>query len=101
MAKIVLVIDDDPDVCETLSLRLETFGYQMVSAANGTIGIAKAEEIKPDLIFLDYTMPGESGFEVLKKLKSETSEAVRKIPVVMLTGNEQYEKQCLEAGAQT
>ena len=99
MAKLVLVIDDDPDVWTTLALRLKSFGYVMASAKDGTQGCQKAKELMPDLILLDFGLPGDNGLETLKKLKSEISEEVRDIPVVMLTGNETQEKQCLEAGA--
>ena len=99
MAKLVLVIDDDPDVWATLALRLKSFGYVMVSAKDGAQGFLKAKELLPDLIFLDFAMPGENGLEVLKKLKTEAPEGLREIPVVMLTGSEENEKACLEAGA--
>ena len=99
MAKKVLVIDDDPDVRTTLAFRLESFGYVMVWAKNGTDGYEKAKQWKPDLIFLDFSMPGESGLEVLKKMKGDKSTAVHKVPVIMLTGREEFEKECLEAGA--
>ena len=99
MAKTVLVVDDDPDVFEVLSLRLESFGYQMISASDGEDGLAKAKKLKPDLIFLDYSMPERSGAEVLKSLKADLSEDVRDIPVVMLTSHETYEEECLQNGA--
>lgn len=95
----VLVIDDDPDVCEILSLRLESFGYQMISARDGQEGIQKAKVLKPDVIFLDYAMPGQTGFDVLRQLKASGDSDLKKIPVVMLTGQEEHEKMCLEAGA--
>ncbi len=97
--KIILVIDDDPDVCETLALRLESFGYRMTAASNGEDGIQKAKSLNPAAIFLDYAMPGENGYEILKKIKSDPSKQLNQIPVVMLTGQEEYEQQCLENGA--
>lgn len=99
MAKLVLVIDDDPDVWVTLALRLQSFGYVMLSAKNGEQGRFKAKELKPDLIFLDFNMPGENGLEVLKKLKTPSTDGIHEIPVVMLTSQEEYQKQCMEAGA--
>lgn len=99
MAKKVLVIDDDPDVAETLAIRLEFFGYEVVSASNGPEGYAKAKDLKPDLIILDYTIGLETGIEILKHLKRESPYGVHQIPVLMLTGHEQHERACLEAGA--
>jgi CheY-like chemotaxis protein len=99
MAKVVLVIDDDLDVWSILSLRLNSFGYVMISAKTGSEGIEKARSLNPDLILLDFALPAENGLDILKKLKADESEAVRKIPVIMLTGYERHEHACLEAGA--
>ncbi len=99
MSKKVLVIDDDPDVAETLALRLESFGYEVIPASNGPEGYAKAKELKPDLIILDYTIGLETGLEILKRLKRETPSGIHLIPVLMLTGHEQHERACLAAGA--
>src|SRR3989338_1919807 len=96
-SKKILVIDDDPDVRMTLALRLESFGYVMVLAKNGADGYEKTKRWKPDLILLDFSMPMKPGIDVLKKLRAETS--VKGIPVVMLTGREEFEKDCRDAGA--
>jgi two-component system, sensor histidine kinase ChiS len=99
MAKTVLIVDDDPDVHDVLELRLSTFGFDMVHAMNGKEGCIKAEELKPDLIFLDVTMPAMSGVEVLKLLKGQAPDDVKKIPVVMLTSHEHLQDDCLKLGA--
>ena len=99
MSKKVLVIDDDPDVAETLGLRLESFGYEMISASNGAEGLERAKELKPDLIFLDFSVGSESGLDILKQLKRKTSSQIHDIPVLMLTGHEEKEQSCLDAGA--
>jgi two-component system alkaline phosphatase synthesis response regulator PhoP len=101
MSKLVLVIDDDPDVWTTLALRLKSFGYNMISAKDGSQGIQKARELMPDLILLDFSLPDESGLDILKKLKSDSSDPIYQIPVVMLTGREEHERACLEAGAES
>jgi len=99
MSKKVLVIDDDRDVAETLAIRLEFFGYDVISAPNGPEGYAKAKELRPDLIILDYTIGLETGLDILKRLKRETPDGIHLIPVLMLTGHEEHERDCLEAGA--
>ena len=99
MAKLVLVVDDDADVWMLLALRLQSFGYVMISAKNGEQGLLKAKELKPDLIFLDFNMLNENGLEVLKKLKIPSSDGTHEIPVIMLTAQGEYETQCIEAGA--
>ena len=98
--KTVLVIDDDQDVFETLSFGLESFGYHVIWAKDGTEGCKKAEEVNPNLIVLDFSLANnETGLDILHKLKSHSSVLVRTIPVVMLTGHEEYERACLDAGA--
>ncbi len=99
MPKKILIIDDDRDVHEILELRLAMFGYEMFHAMNGNEGCLKATEIKPDLIFLDISMPGIDGVETLKKLKTEMPDDVKKIPVVMLTTHEHLQSNCLKMGA--
>ncbi len=79
----VLVIDDDPAVRELMSRFLAKEGFQTIAAADGAQGLAKAKELKPDIITLDVMMPGIDGWSVLRSLKDE--EETASIPVVMLT----------------
>ena len=81
--KKVLVIDDEPDVVTYLTMLLEDNGFETVSAANGIEGMAKAKEIKPDLICLDITMPEQSGIRFYRNLKDEADLA--HTPVVVVT----------------
>jgi signal transduction histidine kinase/CheY-like chemotaxis protein len=66
----VLIIDDDEKDRYILKHRLRDTGLQIVEASSGAAGIAKAVESLPQLIFLDLSMPGMSGFEVLNTLKA-------------------------------
>ena len=95
----VLVVDDEANIVTLLETWLETIGCQVLSAGDGETGLAKAIELKPDLILLDGMMPKMSGFEACRALKShpETSE----IPVIFLTvqGEVQDVVKGLEAGA--
>lgn len=70
MAPTILIIDDDPAVRGSFSLILEDAGYDVRVAGNGLNGLAMAEEISPDLIFLDLRMPGLDGVETLRRLKA-------------------------------
>ena len=94
-AKLVLVVDDDPDVCATINFRLSAFGYKMVAAHNSEEACQKVKLLNPELILLDIGLGKENGIEVLKKIKSEAPQ----IPVIMLTGQEEFQKECLKAGA--
>jgi CheY-like chemotaxis protein len=82
--KKILVIDDEPDVVQYLSIFLEDEGFNVITAQDGLDGIDMAEKERPDLITLDITMPGMSGIEVLTKLRRDSKLA--SIPVIVITG---------------
>lgn len=69
--KHILVIDDDPEVCEVLASRLAKEGLDVRSALNGERGLEIAFAERPDLIMLDIRMPGIDGWEVLRRLRQE------------------------------
>jgi DNA-binding response OmpR family regulator len=82
----ILVIDDEEDFSFFTKHNLERNNYEVLSATNGEEGLRLAHDIKPDLILLDIMMPGIDGFEVLRRLKTESVTAA--IPVIMLTGKD-------------
>jgi len=67
---IVLVIDDEESVRDSVELALEDTGYEVVTACDGQEGVAKSVELKPDLIFLDLNMPGIDGVETLRRIRA-------------------------------
>jgi len=79
----LLVIDDDPNARELLRRMLEKEGYAVQTVPDGPQGIAKARELRPDLITLDVMMPSMDGWAVLSALKADVT--TRDIPVIMLT----------------
>jgi DNA-binding response OmpR family regulator len=82
----ILVIDDDPDLQAAIKKVLESKSYQTISALNGDEGLRKVVDERPDLIILDVIMPGKSGFEVCKELKTDPNYYFfSHIPVLMLT----------------
>jgi DNA-binding response OmpR family regulator len=83
MAEKVLIIDDDIDTLKLVGLMLERQGYEIVVASNGTIGLNKASEEKPELILLDVMMPDLDGYEVTKRLRANPTLA--HIPIIMFT----------------
>lgn len=95
----VLVIDDEPAMRGMLELVLAKAGYRLLSAKNGSEGLALAIESRPDLILLDRGMPAMDGREVLKRLRSTPE--TRAIPVIMLTalGRDSDVKESLALGA--
>ncbi len=98
--KKVLIVDDEPDLLETMAFRLDAAGYEVITAADGASGVKKAREEGPDLIIMDVMMPGMDGFEALEKLKEEI--ATRKIPTVVFScgkDEEEWAKKSLKLGA--
>jgi len=83
MAKKILMIDDEKDLVDTLSFRLQAHGFDVISASDGPRGIEKAKADKPDLIILDLMMPGMDGYEVVKRLKADN--ATTNVPIIILT----------------
>ena len=81
----VLVVDDTPTTMHII-LNILKEDYEVLVAKNGEIGLSLAKNSKPDLILLDVIMPGMSGFEVLKKLKSGAD--TRDISVILVSGKE-------------
>lgn len=77
--KLILIVDDDKDLREILSTKLSNAGFRVDQAPDGSSGIQKAKELKPDLILLDVRMPGMSGVEVLAQLKADPELAGLKV----------------------
>lgn len=65
----ILVVDDEPDVVDIVSIRLERDGHTVLGAADGRAGLDMAMHEKPDLIILDLMMPGLDGYEVLYQMR--------------------------------
>ena len=83
MKKKVLIIDDEKDILELVSIILSESDISVYRAEDGLSGLEIAREEKPDLILLDIMMPEIDGWEVLKMLKVD--EETKDIPVAMLT----------------
>ncbi|MHB8068996.1 MAG: response regulator transcription factor [Desulfobaccales bacterium] len=83
MAKYVLIVDDDPDLVETVSMILESKGYEVGKAYDGIEGEAAIKQRRPDALVLDVMMPRKNGYQLCKELKA--NQATRGIPIVLLT----------------
>lgn len=81
--KVILLVDDDLTLREMYDERLKSEGFEIVQASNGEEAIAKAHELKPNVILLDVMMPKINGFDVLKQLKEDPD--TKEIPVIILT----------------
>ena len=85
MAGKILVVDDDPDILEALTMILESQGYDVVGASDGVDGLATLKAEKPDLMILDLLMPKMDGFAVCKELQDPRWSKYRNIPILILT----------------
>jgi len=83
----ILIVDDSPTEAHVLKGILEKNGFEVETAENGTEGIERARELKPDLILMDVVMPGLNGFQATRQLTkgAETSD----IPVIIVTTKDQ------------
>ncbi|MBW1852688.1 MAG: response regulator [Deltaproteobacteria bacterium] len=81
--KYILVVDDDPDLVETVALMLESKGCEVGRAYDGTEGEESIKGRRPDLIVLDIMMPRKDGYVLCAELKAD--EETRDIPIILLT----------------
>lgn len=96
----ILVADDDRELANSIKMMLKKEGYEITTVFDGIAALDKIKEEKPDLILLDYDMPGMTGYEVCKNMRK--SHATSYIPVIILSGvrTTTYDKITgLEAGA--
>ena len=81
--KYILVVDDDPDLVETVALMLESKGCKVGRAYDGVEGEESIQTRRPDLVILDIMMPRKDGYVLCAELKSD--EKTRDIPIILLT----------------
>jgi len=80
---LLLAVDDEPGILRLLKLELGSQGFKVLTASNGDEAIRTIEERRPDVVLLDIMMPGESGLEVMKKIRERT-----RTPVLLLTAKD-------------
>ncbi len=79
----VLIVEDTKTITNLIQVYLMGWGFEFHDASNGAVGLARAREIKPDLIISDVQMPEMDGFALCAAIRADP--ALHKIPVVMLT----------------
>ena len=95
--KKILIIEDEPNIRELVLYNLQANGYEGIQAEDGIMGITMVHTEKPDLILLDIMLPGKSGYDICRELRTEGNNT----PIIMLTAkNEEIDKVLgLEFGA--
>ncbi|OGN89137.1 MAG: hypothetical protein A2158_00235 [Chloroflexi bacterium RBG_13_46_14] len=79
--KRVLVVDDEPRICDLLRIKLGLSGYEVVTTMSGAEAIELTATQNPDIILLDVVMPGVSGMDVLDKVRTFSE-----VPIIIFTG---------------
>jgi DNA-binding response OmpR family regulator len=85
MPEKILVVDDDPDMRDAITIILESRGYQIVTAQDGVEALANLKAERPDLMMLDLLMPKMDGFAVMKELQDARWAKYREIPILILS----------------
>lgn len=84
--KRVLLVDDDPELLESVRIALTMRGYEVLTACDGAEALARVERDRPDLMVLDLVMPRCSGLTVLDRMHRT---AMRSTPIIMMTGTDE------------
>jgi len=79
----ILLVDDEPDLVDTIQCRLQANSFDVITASNGKEGLEKAAKEKPDIILLDKNMPIMNGHEMLEQIRKRPE--TKDIPVIMCT----------------
>ena len=95
----ILLVEDEPAIQELIAFNLVQAGHHVLRASTAEVALTLVKNALPDLILLDWMLPGASGVEIARKLRAD--ERTRQIPIIMLTARseEQDKVQGLEAGA--
>jgi len=98
MSTRVLIVEDEPNIVESLTFLLRRAAYDVVSVLDGDAALAHLRTRAPDVVILDLMLPRRNGFEVLKAIRTEP--ALRAVPVIILTakGQPQDRKRAEEIG---
>jgi DNA-binding response OmpR family regulator len=85
--KVVVCVEDEPEMIDLVKLILGRKGFELVGAVGGREGLETVRQLKPDLVLLDLMMPDMDGWEVYQKMK--TDDELKEIPVIVVTAKAQ------------
>jgi CheY-like chemotaxis protein len=97
MVKKILIVEDYEDTREFMKFLIESYGYQVIEAADGAEAINRVRQLHPDLILMDISLPVMDGLTVTRAIRE--SDEIGKVPIIAVTafGKSYYEK-AIEAG---
>jgi CheY-like chemotaxis protein len=94
---VILVIEDDPQIARLIALVLQRHGWQCEIVTDGRIGLTRAKELMPAMVFADLSMRGMGGEDVCSELKSQ--QGTKHIPFVVLSGDRDIAQKARKCGA--
>ena len=94
---LILIVDDDPDICNMLEMMLQFNGYATTSAATEEAALEMLSSRQFDLIIMDVLLSGSRGTDLCRRLKQDTKTS--SIPILMFSALSQSKRDCLAAGA--
>ncbi len=95
----ILIVDDEPKAREALARLLSAAGYSCRQSENVIDAIQRMHDQPPDLLLIDYRMPGADGLEMLRQIRNDPNPVISQIPVILMTGYGENEVESLQAGA--
>jgi DNA-binding response OmpR family regulator len=96
---LVLLVDDEPSIRETLSFILEMEGFSVSTAQDGEQALAEIARLRPRVVLLDAMMPRRDGFDVCRTVKADPTLAGTAIVILTALGQEADRRRALDAGA--
>lgn len=96
---LILLVDDEPNIRETVSFILEMEGYRVVTAEDGNQALEKARSLQPPVMLLDAMMPRRDGFDVCRTIKSDPGLSTIKIVMLTALGQKADQERAMAAGA--
>lgn len=97
--KSILVVEDDPDIKRALSIRIQAAGYEVHTAMDAVCAFTKVEQVDPDLMIVDISMPIANGFDFIEQVRTELPS--KETPFIVLTASKrpEYKERALSMGA--
>ena len=86
----ILIVDDEPNICEVLRTILVKEGYTAITATDGEEALAKFASVHPDLVLLDVMMPGMNGYTVMREIQKRSN-----VPVILVTAKSEPNDEAL------
>jgi len=96
---LVLLVDDEPSIRETVSFILEMEGYRVATAGDGETALARARELRPPVMLLDAMLPKRDGFDVCRAIKADPELAAIRIVMLTALGQKVEQERAMRAGA--